>query len=93
VPSPTAAAPAAALVALACIHPATALPAPPPSGLAEILDRAARYVTEYEQAFRDIAAEETYTQWTEPLMKTPTVGPPLLCSPAGCKRTTVADVV
>ncbi|HEU0092180.1 MAG TPA: hypothetical protein VFS78_08715, partial [Vicinamibacteria bacterium] len=32
--------------------------------LAPILERAGRYVLEYEKKFQDLVAEETYTQWT-----------------------------
>jgi VWFA-related protein len=71
---------------------ASAAPAVPPD-LVPILERAGRYVLDYEQAFRDIAAEETYTQWTGPRLKTASTGPALLCTPAGCQRTTRADVV
>jgi hypothetical protein len=49
-------------------------------------------VADYEQAFHDIAAEETYTQRTEPQRKMGG-GIALLCTAAGCQRTTRADVV
>jgi VWFA-related protein len=71
----------------------TGAPPPVPADLAPVLERAARYVLDYERAFRDIAAEETYTQWTGPLLRTPVTGLPLLCTPSGCRRTTRADVV
>ncbi len=69
--------------------------APPavPADLVPVLERAARYVLDYEQAFHDIAAEEAYTQWTEPRLRTSPAGPSLLCTPQGCRRTTRADVV
>src|SRR5512135_3837346 len=68
--------------------------APPPSApdLAAVLEKAAQYVVEYEQAFHDIAAEETYTQRTAPQQKMGG-GIALLCTPMGCQRTTRADVV
>ena len=44
---------------------ATAAPPPVPADLVPVLERAARYVLDYEQAFHDVAAEENYTQWAE----------------------------
>ncbi len=67
-------------------------PLPVPADLAPVLEQAARYVLDYEQAFHDIAAEETYTQRTGPQRKMGG-GVALLCTPAGCQRTTRADVV
>jgi VWFA-related protein len=38
--------------------------APPvPAALEPVLERAGRYVLEYEQSFRDVAAEEEYREW------------------------------
>jgi VWFA-related protein len=65
---------------------------PAPADLASILERSGQYVVDYEQAFHDIAAEETYTQRTAPQQKMGG-GVALLCTPAGCQRTTRADVV
>jgi hypothetical protein len=67
-------------------------PPPPAADLATVLEKAAQYVVEYEQAFHDIAAEESYTQRTAPQRKMGG-GIALLCTPAGCQRTTRADVV
>lgn len=68
----------------------TAPPVPPE--LVPILEAAARYVLEYEKAFHDIAADETYTQWAAP-RDTPDTGVTISCSATLCRRTTRADVV
>ena len=71
---------------------ASAAPPPVPADLVPVLERAARYVLDYEQAFHDVAAEEDYTQWAEPggaTMK----GPTLSCTATSCRRLTRADVV
>ena len=71
---------------------ATAAPPPVPADLVPVLERAARYVLDYEQAFHDVAAEENYTQWAETggaTMK----GPTLSCTATSCRRLTRADVV
>ena len=71
---------------------ATAGPPPVPADLVPVLERAARYVLDYEQAFHDVAAEENYTQWAETggaTMK----GPTLSCTATSCRRLTRADVV
>jgi VWFA-related protein len=71
---------------------AAAAPPPVPADLVPVLERAAHYVLDYELAFHDIAAEEDYTQWTEPgraMMK----GPTLSCTATSCRRLTRADVV
>jgi hypothetical protein len=63
-----------------------------PADLVPVLERAARYVLDYEQAFHDVAAEEDYTQWTEAgstMMK----GSTLSCTATSCRRATRADVV
>jgi hypothetical protein len=68
------------------------VPPPVPAELRPVLEQAARYVLDYEQAFHDIAAEEDYTQWAEPggaMMK----GPTLSCTATSCRRATRADVV
>src|SRR5512143_3958826 len=67
-------------------------PPPVPADVVTVLEKAAQYVVEYEQAFHDIAAEETYTQRTAPQRKMGG-GIALLCTPMGCQRTTRADVV
>ena len=69
--------------------------APPPvsADLVPVLERTAGYVLDYERAFDDIAAEEVYSQWTAPLRRTATTGPPLLCTASSCQRTTRADIV
>ncbi len=71
---------------------ATAAPPPVPADLVPVLEQAARYVLDYEQAFHDIAAEETYTQWAG---RQPTVatGSTLSCAATSCRRSTRADVV
>ncbi len=68
-------------------------PPPVPADLVMVLERAARYVLDYEQAFHDIAAEEAYTQWTGPQRRSAAMGLTLLCTPSSCRRTTRADVV
>ncbi len=70
----------------------TAAPPPVPAELVPVLELAARYVLDYEQAFRDIAAEESYTQWAQG-QDTPVAGPRLICSATSCRRVTRADVV
>jgi hypothetical protein len=57
--------------------------------LVPLLERAGRYVTDYETDFRDIVAEETYTQWTEARQANPTLGTTV---PAQ-RRVTRADMV
>ena len=42
-----------------------ASPARGQSALAELLDRATRYVVDYEQTFSVLASDEEYVQWTE----------------------------
>jgi VWFA-related protein len=82
-----------ALAVLVCAGVGVAsTPPSAPADLASVLERAGQYVVEYEQAFHDIAAEETYTQRTAPQQKMGG-GIALLCTPAGCQRTTRADVV
>jgi VWFA-related protein len=66
-------------------------PPPVPADLVPVLEQAARYVLEYEQAFHDIAAEESYTQWAQ--WQDPVVGPSLTCTATACRRLTRADVV
>jgi hypothetical protein len=71
---------------------AAAAPPPVPADLVPVLERAARYVLDYEQAFHDVAAEEDYTQWAESvgaILK----GPTLSCTGTLCRRLTRADVV
>jgi VWFA-related protein len=80
-----------AMLVGAGVAAASAPPSAPPD-LAPVLEKAARYVVEYEQAFHDIAAEESYTQRTAPQQKMGG-GMALLCTPAGCQRVTRADVV
>jgi VWFA-related protein len=80
-----------ALLVAAGVAAASAPPSAPPD-LAAILEKAAQYVVEYEQALHDVAAEEIYTQRTGPQQKMGG-GIALLCTPAGCQRTTRADVV
>jgi len=63
-----------------------------PAELVPVLEQAARYVLDYEQAFHDIAAEESYTQWTE-RQDTTVAGPTLSCAASSCHRSTRADVV
>jgi len=76
--------------------------APPvPEDLVPILDRAARYVLDYERSFDDIAAEESYTQWSRGAARQTLRDPhraeaaeiALSCSVLGCRRQTKADVV
>jgi hypothetical protein len=65
---------------------------PPIADLVPVLERAARYVLDYEQAFHDVAAEENYSQWAEQggaTMK----GHTLSCTATSCRRLTRADVV
>ncbi len=57
-----------------------------------MLDRAGRYVLDYEEKFQNIVAEESYTQWTTPLRTTATALT-VSCAATSCKRTTRADVV
>ena len=61
---------------------AAAAPPPVPADLVLVLERAAHYVLDYELAFHDIAAEESYTQWA-----------PRLSCDSSCRRATRADVV
>ncbi len=61
---------------------AAVAPPPVPAELVPVLERAARYVLDYEQAFHDIAAEEDYRQWA-----------PRLSCDSSCRRATRADVV
>ena len=71
---------------------ATAAPPPVPADLVPVLERAARYVLDYEQAFHDVAAEENYIQrarWQD----TPVDTPRLTCTSTSCRRLTRADVV
>jgi VWFA-related protein len=44
--------------------PAPPVPALTDSELVPLLDRAGRYVAEYEETFRNLVSEELYTQWT-----------------------------
>ncbi len=68
-------------------------PAVPPADLAPILERAARYVFDYEQRFHDLVADEVYEQ-TGPRDRRKYVGGlPLRCSVSFCRRTSRADVV
>jgi VWFA-related protein len=69
-----------------------AAPPPVPADLVPVLERAARYVLDYEQAFHDVAAEEDYTQWAAPGGATMR-GPTLSCTATSCRRLTRADVV
>jgi VWFA-related protein len=71
---------------------AASAPPPVPAELVPVLEQAARYVLDYEQAFHDIAAEESYTQWAE---RQPTAvnGLALSCAATSCRRLTRADVV
>jgi VWFA-related protein len=74
---------------------AAATPPPVPADLVPVLEQAARYVLDYEQAFHDIAAEESYTQWAQPrgVGALTLVGPSLSCTATSCRRLTRADVV
>jgi hypothetical protein len=67
------------------------VPPPVPPDLVAALEQAARYVLDYEQAFHDIAAEESYTQWAQ--WQEPVAGPRLTCTAMACRRLTRADVV
>lgn len=64
-----------------------------PEDLAPVLERAAAYVLEYERAFDDVVAEESYTQWTQVQPAKLGAGPPLSCTKVNCRRTTRAEVV
>ena len=46
----------------ALVASAKAAPSPVDPSLAPVLERAGRYVTDYQESFRNIVAEETYTQ-------------------------------
>lgn len=74
---------------------AAAAPPPVPADLVPVLEQAARYVLDYEQAFHDIAAEESYTQWAHPrgVGALTLAGPSLSCTATSCRRLTRADVV
>lgn len=74
---------------------AAAAPLPVPTELVPVLEQAARYVLDYEQAFHDVAAEEDYTQWAQPrgVGALTLAGPSLSCTSASCRRLTRADVV
>ncbi len=65
---------------------------PVPADVAPLLEKAARYVLEYETAFSDVVADETYTQWAAP-ENTPDRGLTISCALSLCRRTTRADVV
>ncbi len=72
---------------------AAAAAAPPvPADLVPVLDAAARYVLEYEQSFRDLAADETYTQWAA-AGDTINKGLALSCPSQLCRVSTRADLV
>ena len=71
---------------------AASAPPPVPADLAPVLERAARYVLDYEQSLHDVAAEEDYTQWAL-RVPTDTSGISLSCTTGACRRTTRADVV
>lgn len=62
-----------------------------PADLVPVLEQAARYVLDYEQALHDLAAEESYTQWAQ--WQDPVAGPSLTCTATACRRRTRADVV
>jgi VWFA-related protein len=67
--------------------------APPvPEELVPVLDAAARYVLEYEASFRDLAADETYTQWAA-ARDTVNKGLALSCPGQLCRVSTRADLV
>ncbi|HSD29274.1 MAG TPA: hypothetical protein VLL75_18370, partial [Vicinamibacteria bacterium] len=70
---------------------AASVPPPVPADLVPVLEQAARYVLDYEQAFHDIAAEESYTQWAQ--WQDTVAGPALTCTATACRRLTRADVV
>jgi VWFA-related protein len=85
---------------------AAGLPAPPvPAELVPVLERAGRYVLEYEQTFKDLAAVEAYTQSTQGLGDLPAISRSvegavpaeplaLLCPGSSwCQRSTKADAV
>lgn len=91
------------LAAFAVLAPrspaAAAVPRPssaedaPSADLAPILERAARYVLDYEQRFHDVVAHEIYDQ-TGPRDRRKSVGGlPLRCGVSFCRRSTRADVV
>lgn len=73
-----------------------------PAELVPVLERAGRYVLEYEQSFRDVGADEVYSEWV-PMraegravkkIEGPVATLPLTCPIAyWCRRTTKADVV
>ncbi len=88
-----AAAAAVCTILLGSAAPLSAGDRDPGADLPTVLERAARYVLDYEKAFHEIAAEETYSQWTGPQLKMAGGGIPLLCSPDSCQRTTRADIV
>jgi hypothetical protein len=67
-------------------------PPPVPADLVPVLDAAARYVLEYEQSFRDLAADETYTQWAA-AKDTIDTGFALSCPGGLCRVSTRADLV
>jgi VWFA-related protein len=71
---------------------AASAPPPVPADLVPVLDRAARYVLDYERALHDIAAEEEYTQWAQ-ASRGIVGGVALSCVATACRRTTRADVV
>ena len=72
--------------------PVAAAAPPVPAELAPVLDAAARYVLEYEQSFRDLAADETYTQWAA-ARDTLNKGLALSCPDGICRVSTRADLV
>jgi hypothetical protein len=80
------------IAAGAAVDAAASAPPPAPTDLVPVLEQAARYVLDYEQAFHDVAAEEDYTQWTE-LGGATMKGPTLSCTATSCRRATRADVV
>jgi VWFA-related protein len=71
---------------------APSAPPPVPADLVPVLERAARYVLDYEQAFHDILAEEAYTQWAG-RQAAETAAVTLSCAATSCRRSTRADVV
>ena len=75
---------------------ADAVVPPVPEDLVPVLDRAARYVLDYERTFDDIAAEESYTQWSSNTRNTARTSAreiALTCSVSACRRQTKAEVV
>ena len=71
------------------------VPPPPDAELAAVLERAARYVVEYQDAFRNLVAEEHYTQkaWGTGQGFTGTATAPVRFSDGSQMQTTRADLV